>query len=124
MENLEQEIAKLKYQMGVLISTVDSEKFPVEYLVLEMNWDNKDLNDAHDIFEKYDDKLQAKEEINWAAFESELRSRFDIGYQEVKLIVNAFYENHQWMDVCYYYAKAYTTIEFHRLINDYEQRMR
>jgi len=124
MENFEEEINKLKYQLSVLISTVDSDKFPVEYLILSMNWDKDDLNHAHDIFEKYDNKLEAKEEdISWLSFEAELKNEFNIGYQEVKPIINAFYENHQWVDVCYYYAKAHACMEFHRLISDYEQRM-
>ncbi len=124
MEHLEQEISKLKYQMSILISIVDSDKYPVESLILSMNWNDDDLNDAHDIFEKYDKKLETKEEdINWSAFEQELTSRFNISYQTVKIIIIAFYKNHQWVDVCYQYAKAYTCVEFHSLIRDYEQHI-
>lgn len=124
MEAIEQEIKKLKYQMGILISTIDSDKYPVESLILSLNWDDDDLNAAHDIFEKYDNKIEAKEEnINWSAFEHELRDRFDLGYQTVKSIIIAFYKNHQWVEVCYQYAKAYTCMEFHSLIRDYEQHI-
>ena len=60
MEHLEQEISKLKYQMSILISIVDGDKYPVESLILSMNWNDDDLNNAHDIFEKYDKKLETK----------------------------------------------------------------
>lgn len=124
MQNVEQEINKLKYQIDILASTVDYEKYPVESLILSLNWDDDDLNSAHDIFEKYDKKLEAKEsDINWTAFEHELRDKLNIGYQTVKSIINAFYKNHQWIEVCYQYAKNYTCVEFHRLIRDYEQNI-
>lgn len=124
MEAIEQEIKKLKYQMGILISTIDSDKYPVESLILSLNWDDDDLNAAHDVFEKYDNKIEAKEEnINWSAFEHELRDRFGLGYQTVKSIIIAFYKNHQWVEVCYQYAKAHTCAEFHSLIRDYEQHI-
>jgi hypothetical protein len=118
------EIEKLKYQMSLLIRMVDSDKYPVESMILYFNWNDEDLNQAHDIFEKYDNKIEAKEEdINWSAFEHELKSKFNIGYQDVKVIVNAFYANHQWQGVCYQYAKTFTSIEFHSLIRDAEQYM-
>jgi hypothetical protein len=124
MKHLEEEINKLKYQMSILVSTIDSDKYPVESLILSLNWNDDDLNAAHDIFEKYDKKLEAKEkEINWSAFEHELRDRFNIGYQTVKSIILAFYKNHQWVEVCYQYAKAFTCLEFHSLIRDYEQHI-
>jgi len=122
MNNIEQEIEKLKYQINILSSTVDSDKYPVESLILSLNWNDNDLNDAHDIFETYDKKLENKEEdINWKEFEDKLRDRFNIGYQTVKLIIIAFYKNHQWVEVCYQYAKAFTCVEFHSIIRDYEQ---
>jgi hypothetical protein len=124
MKYLEQEINKLKYQMRILISTVDSDKYPVESLILSLNWDDDDLDAAHDIFEKYDNKIEAKEEnISWSMFENDLKNRFNLGYQSVKSIIIAFYKNDQWVEVCYQYAKAYTCAEFHSLIRDYEQHI-
>lgn len=118
------EIEKLKYQINLLISLVDSDKHPVESMILSLGWNDKDLNDAHDIFERYDNFIESKEtEINWIAFEHELRDKFDISYQTVKVIVNAFYKNYQWVDVCYHYAKKHTCVEFHQLIRDYDQKL-
>ena len=123
MFNAEEEIKKLKYQIDILKSTINSEQYPIESLLLSLNWNEEDLNDAHDIFEIFDNKLEQKEEeISWSSFESQLKSRFNIGYQTIKQVINAFYKNSQWIDVCYHYAKAYKTVEFHQLIRDYENK--
>jgi hypothetical protein len=124
MKEFEKRIEKLEYQIGLLISTIDSDAFPVESMILYLNWNEEDLNRAHDIFEKYDNKLENKDEnINWSAFENELKTAFNISYQTVKIIINSFYKNHQWSGVCYYYAKSCECVEFHSLIRDFEQRI-
>lgn len=125
MKNIEKEIEKLKYQISILASTIDYDKFPVENLILSLNWDDNDLNAAHDIFEKYDQQLEEnKPNISWSALEKELENKFNISYQTVKSIVRAFYKNGQWSAVCYHYAKAYQCAEFHSLISDYEQGLK
>lgn len=118
IEELAEELQKLKYQVRVLGETVDYDAHPVESLVLSMDWGEGDIDRAHDIFEKYDNKLEAKEPVNWAEFEMELRTEFNIGYQTVKLIVLAFFKNHQWTNVCYGYAMSFeptTPVEFHQI---------
>lgn len=118
---MSEDIEKLKYQVNLLISLIDHNKHPVESMVLDLNWSDEDLDDAHDIFEKYDDMIEKGEDINWHTFEHELRDKFNIGYQTVKTIINSFYNNNQWSAVSYQYAKEYKCVEFHRLIKDYEQ---
>ena len=118
IDEVVKDIEKLKYQIQVLGQAIDHQTHPVEALILSMDWGKGDVDRAHDIFEKYDKKLEAEESINWTAFEHELRDEFGIGYQIVKTIVLAFFENHQWMDVCYGYAMSMeptTPIEFHRI---------
>ncbi|MBX8489303.1 hypothetical protein K5D42_05385 [Pseudomonas cichorii] len=118
IEELVSNLEKLKYHVRILGQTIDYQTHPVEALILSMDWGDGDIDRAHDIFEKYDEKLEAGDDINWAAFESELKSEFDIGYQTVKSIVLAFFENHQWTDVCHGYAMSFepaTPVEFHRI---------
>lgn len=118
LEEITNEVNKLKYHIKILSETVDFQQYPVESLILSMNWDEQDINDAHDIFERYDEKIQNKEEINWREFEMELRNHFGIGYQTVKSIILAFYRNHQWTQVCYGYAMSFepkTPVEFHSI---------
>lgn len=122
-EEIAKEIKKLKYQVRTLAYTVDYARFPVESLILEMDWDENQINFAHDIFEKYDRKLDAGEDVKWIEFEMELKDKFNIGYQTVKSIVLAFYQNNQWVNVCKGYAFSFeptTPIEFHRITRGFE----
>lgn len=118
LEELAKEVEKLKYQVRTLAETVDYTSHPIEALILAMDWDEGDIERAHDIFERYDDKLQNGEPVDWHAFEAELKEEFAIGYQTVKSIIISFYQNHQWTDVCYHYAMSFeptTPIEFHHI---------
>jgi hypothetical protein len=115
-DNIVKELEKIKFHIRLIGETIDHRSYPIPFLVIEMDWDGKDLDAAHDIFEKYDNKLEKKEAVNWKEFEMELRNTFDIGYQTVKSIVLAFYRNRQWTRVCAGYAQAYECIEFHEII--------
>ncbi|EHU4959511.1 hypothetical protein [Vibrio diabolicus] len=118
LEELSAVVEKLQYHVSILSDCVDYERYPVERLILSMNWDDAQLNRAHDIFQKYDELLANEEDVNWMAFEHELRDEFNIGYQTVKHIVLAFFNNHQWVEVCHGYAMSFeptTPVEFHQI---------
>lgn len=118
IEEIVYKLNKLEYQVSVLAECIDHERYPVQALILSMNWNDEQLNKAHDIFQVYDEKLEKGEDINWYEFEHALRGEFSIGYQTVKSIILAFYNNHQWVDVCYGYAMSFeptTPIEFHSI---------
>ncbi|HBC8591694.1 TPA: DUF1878 family protein [Escherichia coli] len=118
LEDIMKRLKKLEYQVTVLSECIDYERYPVQSLILSMGWDDKQLNKAHDIFQVYDEKLENGEKVNWYEFEHALEDEFSIGYQTVKSIVLAFYNNHQWVDVCYGYAMSFeptTPIEFHSI---------
>ena len=115
-DNIERELEKIKFHIRLIGETIDHRSYPIPFLVIEMDWDDKDLDKAHDIFEKYDDKLERGEKVNWKGFEMELQNAFGIEYQTVKSIVLAFYRNQQWTRVCAGYAKAYECIEFNEII--------
>ncbi len=113
----ESEIKKIKYHISLLQEILDHRQYPIPNLVISFDWDEKDLNAVHDIFEAFDRKLEDGEDIIWRKLESDLKKKFGIGYQAVKRIVLAFYDNDQWIDVCRGYAKANDVMEFKR-IND------
>ncbi|MEE2001407.1 DUF1878 family protein [Alkalimonas sp. MEB108] len=115
MTDIEKEIEKIKFQISLIGETIDHTSNPITALVISMNWNAKDLDSAHDIFEKYDRQLESSKEPNWHEFEHELREKFNIGYQTVKSIVLAFYRNHQWTRVCKLYAQAYECVELHEI---------
>lgn len=109
---------KLEYHISILSECIDFERYPVQSLILSMGWDEAQLDKAHDIFQIYDEKLNSGEAINWSEFEHALRNEFSIGYQTVKSIILAFYNNHQWVEVCHGYAMSFepsTPIEFHSI---------
>lgn len=91
----------------ILGETIDYQNYPVESLIISMDWDDDNIDNAHDIFEKYDNKISENQKINWNDFKNEVQEQFGIGYQTVKQIVLAFYKNHQWEDVCYEYAMSF-----------------
>ena len=115
MTDIAKEIEKLKFHIRLLSETIDPSFNPIPALVIQLNWDDKNLDKAHDIFEKYDKQIEEKIDVSWHAFEHDLRDTFGIGYQTVKSIVLAFYRNHQWTEVCYQYAKEYECMEFHEI---------
>lgn len=115
------QIKRIKYHIQLLAEALDHKSYPIASLVLRMDWDESDLDRAHDIFEKYDNQLNNGESPNWTALELELRKELSIGYQTVKSIVLAFYRNSQWRDVCIGYALANTTVELHEIISDFKR---
>jgi hypothetical protein len=116
LEDLAKDVHKIRYQIEILSECVDYERYPVQSLILMMNWDESQINKAHDIFEEYDKLLRENNKVNWSDFESKLRNEFTINYQTVKSIILAFYRNHQWTEVCHGYAMSFepsTPVEFH-----------
>ncbi len=80
-----------------------------------MDWGEEDIDHAHDVFEKCDNRPEAGEQVDWREFERELKN-VNINYQAVKSIVLAFWRNHQWTNICYGYAMSFEPtipIEFH-----------
>ncbi|MHC2065889.1 hypothetical protein ACYFX5_00310 [Bremerella sp. T1] len=117
-EEITRELEKLKFQVRTIGETIDTRKHPVESLILSLDWDEGEIDLAHDIFEKYDNKLEEGESVKWNEFEHELKDALKIHYQTVKSIVLAFYDNDQWTSVCYGYAMSFeptTPVEFHRI---------
>ncbi len=118
IEEIMADLEKLKYHVRVLADTVDYSQYPIESLILSLDWDESQIERAHDIFEKYDDFLKNNTPIKWNAFERELTTEFNINYQTVKSIILAFFKNDQWVEVCRGYAMSFepsTPVEFHSI---------
>lgn len=113
MNDIENEIKKIKYQLSVIAECIDYEKNPIPSLILYLDWGDDELNKAHDIFEIFENKLEKNEDISWGEFEGMFQKELNIGYQRLKSIVLSFYRNHQWISVCIAYAKAKECMEFH-----------
>ena len=119
LKKITEEIEKLNYQVRTLGNAIDWEKYPLEHLIICMGWSEYDVNLVHDIFKKYDDILTQDLPVNWKEFERAFAQQLDLGYQEIKSIVLAFYETQRWVNVCIQYAKSFDPrrpVELQRII--------
>ncbi|RZM89780.1 MULTISPECIES: hypothetical protein [unclassified Escherichia] len=119
LTEISKEIEKIKYHISILGDIIDYHNHPVESLTISMDWNERNINRTHDIFEKYDEKLSNNEKLKWYEFENDLKDELDIEYQMVKQVILAFYKNHQWRDVCYQYALSFgpnIPAEFYQII--------
>ena len=115
-EELTSAVEKLEYHVSILKETVNFDDFPVEYLILSKNWTREQLNKAHDIFERWDEKLRRGEKMSHATFEREFYDELDVNYQGIKSVVRAFYKNGQWTDVCEAFVDdmgPHPSVEYH-----------
>lgn len=117
--DLRQIVEKLQYQVSILGQTVDYESYPVQSLIMGMNWGPGDIDKAHDIFEDWDKRLEDGETMNSGAFEAAFDEALGVGYQGLKSIVVAFWENGQWTNVCEAYVDSFgnaPAVEYHRIM--------
>ena len=77
-------------------------------------------NIINGILDKYEQERLNGENVDYFSLEHELRDTLDIGYQEVKSIINDTFNQGSYREICYGYAKANQTIEFNQLIKRYE----
>ena len=105
---LEKKIEKLQLHLSMLNSSFSLyEDNPIASLVISYDWSSDDLDRAHDIFEKYSNKIYKGEEFSHYELEADFLSEFGLTYQAVKSIVNAFFRNNQWVDVCVEFVKSF-----------------
>lgn len=115
--DVEAELAKLRYHVQMLANTIDFRENPIEHLVVAMNWSEQDLDDALDLFEKYDLAFTTSGALQGGLLERELKERFEITYQTVKDIVLAFWRNGNFPDVCVEYARQHRVAEFDEMFS-------
>lgn len=77
-------------------------------------------NTINGILNKYEQERLNGGEVDYFSLEHELRDTLNIGYQEVKPIINDTFNQGSYKEICYGYAKANQTIEFNQLIKKYE----
>jgi hypothetical protein len=109
-------VEKLQYHVSILKDTVNFDDFPVEYLILSKDWTRDQLDKAHDIFERWDEKLRLGEKMSYSAFEHEFHDELGVSYQGLKSVIRAFYKNGQWTDVCEAFVDdmgPHPSVEYH-----------
>ena len=115
MTDIEKELKKVKFHLGWILDEIgelNERDTPISWLITERDWDEDDLQKAHDIFEKYDNALQNGADVDWGDFEAELYKTLYIGYPAVKSIILVFFRADKWGNVCRQYAGARAYSEF------------
>lgn len=100
-------IEKLEFHVRLLSEELNPSESPIASLVIGCDWAEADLDRAHDIFQKYDELLTEKADVNWHRFEEEFKDQLGITYQGLKSVVLAFHSNGQWTSVCHAYASSF-----------------
>ena len=79
---------------------------------------NKNTVDA--IFKVYDeDRLNGKD-INYFRMDIDFKKKLNIDYQLIKPIINDYYKQGLYQELCYGYAKEFQVNTFNSLIKDFE----
>ena len=121
LENQKEEIAKIKFHISMLNNYQNYVNNPIGSLDIEFDWSEEDLDKAHDIFEKYNKKiLEGGLDGNLhSLMEKDFNEDLNIGYQEVKSVVLAFFRESRWVTVCVEFVKSYEyePVEFSEIIS-------
>lgn len=107
--DIENRLEKIEFHLKLIGEVINHMDYPVESLVLGLNWSSDDLDKAHDIFEKFYIQLEENKapKLLHIALETDFEKELGVDYQTVKLIVLAFFRNQQWVEVCEAYAKSF-----------------
>lgn len=118
MAEMAEIIEKLAYHVSLLGETIDYKNHPIEALILSKNWSRSDIDKAHDIFERWNQRLEKGEAMSTFEFESDFNRELGVSYQGLKPVILAFYRNDQWTNVCEAYVDAFgasPSIEYHSI---------
>jgi len=118
-QDLIKQLERLEYKVSILSQAIDYDRFPIEALIMNMDWDRGDIDKVHDVFERWDDRLARGEPMNRFKFEKDFEEAVGVNYQGLKSIVIAFWENHQWTSVCEAYVDSFDgspAVEYHRIM--------
>ena len=121
IEELIYETRKTKYQLQLLTKTIDFEKYRFESLILEMDWDEKQVEKIHHICESYSNKIGSGNTIEWYKLKNDFEKELDIGNPIFKQVILALYSCNSWTEVCVGYAKSLepsAPIEFNKIIKE------
>ncbi|MGE5343583.1 MAG: hypothetical protein ACM3SY_19100 [Candidatus Omnitrophota bacterium] len=114
-KEVRKELEKLKFQIKQIAEAIELDYYTIPSLVIEMDWGKQELDKVHNIFKKYNTKLEAGETPDWNQFEQDFNHELGIGYRELKIVILAYFGNDQWVQVCRKYAKAKEYDEFHEI---------
>ena len=96
------EIEKLKYHINILQNSV---KFnDVIGLAVKLDLSKAQFDDLCKICEEFERKIENDKKFNFYEFEGELKDKFSIGYQTIKMIIDDFIEYEYCVELAYIYT--------------------
>jgi len=119
---LKTKLTKKKVQMPKWFNTLVHLNQPLDYNKHKGCIMEHDKNIINEIFEKYEQDRLAGKSVNWNSLDNELKKELNISYKSIKPIINEYYNQNSYREICYGYAKAFQCVEFHPLIRNYESQ--
>jgi hypothetical protein len=116
MSDIENQIAKMRFQIKTIGSTIDFVEHSIPSIIMELDWDDEDFRDANKILNDYEQLIKSSMTVDWDEFETKLCKRFNIARPAVKAIILAFLRNRQYLGVCESYANEYNIKEFQDIL--------
>lgn len=115
-----EELTKAKYHIRQLVDAMKhTPENSIQCMIVEMNFSESDVRNMYDVLDKHNRALESGGDID--GLEMELRSVLNIGYQEVKVIINVMFENHRFVSLCREYASDNQCMEFDGTPGIYKQ---
>lgn len=95
------EIEKIKYHISTLKDSV--EFINVDGLAVKLDFSKSQFDDLCKICEEFEHKIENDKKFNFYEFEGELKDKFSIGYQTIKMIIDDFakYEHFEYLAYAY-----------------------
>ena len=110
MSDPQREIEKMRFQIRELCRCIDTSSMLA--MIIEFDWGQEELQHAENIFRKYEPLSRNSDSNDWASrLRAEFESEFGIGHQGMKIVIQAFFPNSLWRNICIRYAHIHSAIE-------------
>lgn len=96
------EIEKLKYHISILKNSVKF--YDIDGLAVKLDFSKSQFDDLCKICEEFEHKIENDKKFNFYEFEGELKDKFSIGYQNIKMIIDDFVEYEYCVELAYIYT--------------------
>lgn len=99
---IDDKINKSKYHISTLKDRVEFDN--ASKLAIKLNLDESQFDDLCKICEEFERKIENDKRFNFYEFEGELKDKFGIGYQTIKMIIDDFVEYGYCVELAYIYT--------------------
>ncbi len=97
------EIEKLKYHISTIKDRVEFNN--VSKLAIKLNLDESQFDDLCKLCKEFEHKIENDKIFNFYEFEGEMKDKFGIGYQTIKMIIGDFIDYGYCVGLAYIYTR-------------------